>query len=234
MVDEDIGCCATLQKWLIFIVNFLLFVFACVQIGFAAYVLTSGEDDLGFASDVMGGEGDNSSMQALLSFGIIVFIISFMGCCGAKNESKCLLWLYAIVLFFLIMGQAMVVAVTGVSLEYGDSIYESLWQELDADTISEIEARYECCSFNGDDADTWAGDAVEYEICVTDNSWTETCWGMFESEIEDNYDMVRIIAAIFLGVQVLIYLSTHYVIQSIAEAEGVAREMGVEFGAPTV
>jgi len=230
MVDEDIGCCATMQKWLIFIVNFVLFIFGCVQIGFAAYVLTSGTDDLGFASDVMG--GDNSSMQALLAFGIVVLVISFLGCCGAKRESKCLLWLYAIVLFFLIMGQSMVVAVTGVSLEYGDSIYESLWQELGAETISDIETTYECCSFNGDDADTWAGDAIEYEICVTDNGWTETCWGMFESEVEDNYCMVRIIAAIFLGVQVVIYLSTHYVIQSIAEAEGVEREM--KYGAPIV
>jgi len=234
MVDEDIGCCATLQKWLIFIVNFLLFIFGCVQIGVAAYIITSDQDDLDFASEVM--SGDDTTMKALLAFGIIVVFISFLGCCGAKKESKCLLWLYAIVLFFMIMGQSMTVAVAGVSIEYGDSIFESLWKELDAETITDIEENYECCSFNGDDDYTYAADADEYDTCYSNNGWTETCWGMFETKIEDNYDMVQTIASIFLGVQVVIYFSTHYVIQSIAQAEGVEREKGIDMvgGAPTV
>jgi len=233
---EDIGCCATLQKWLIFIVNIILFIFGVIQVGIACYVLAAGSDSLGFAADVL--DGNESGVQAMLAFGILLVIISFVACVGAKKESICLLWLYAVVLFFMILGQSMTVAVTAVSVEYGDSIYESLWKKLDADTISDIEQTYKCCSFNGDNANnTWPADADQYDTCSGENAWVpmKSCWGKFESAVDENYDMVRIITAIVLTVQIVIYFSTHFVIQSIAEAEG-AEEQNIEIhgGAPKV
>jgi len=237
MVDEDIGCCATFQKWLIFIVNIILFIFGTVQVGIACYVIAAGSDNLGFAAEF---DENDSAVYAMLAFGIIIIIISFLACVGAKKENKCLLWLYAIVLFFMIMGQAMVVAVTAVSLEYGDSIFESLWKKLDVETIEDIEQTYECCSFAGNDpSKTWPADAAQYVSCTSSNDFDpmETCWGKFESSIDANYGMVKTITAIVLAVQTLIYFSTHFVIQAIAEAEGVeAEKQGVQFtsGAPRV
>jgi len=233
---EDIGCCATIQKWLIFIVNIILFIFGIIQIGIACYVIAAGSDSLGFAAEVL--DGNESAVQAMLAFGILVVIISFVACVGATKESKCLLWLYAVVLFFMILGQAMTVAVTAVSVEYGDSIFSSLWKKLDNDTISDIEQTYKCCSFNGDDADnTWRADAARYVSCSSENNWDpmKSCWGKFETDVDENYDMVRIITAIVLTVQIVIYFSTHFVIQSIAEAEG-AEEQTIEIhgGAPKV
>jgi len=234
MVDEDIGCCATVQKWLIFVVNFILFIFGAVQIGIGAYVLAAGSDGLGFAAELL--DGNDTAVKAILAFGIIIVFISFQGCVGAKRESKCLLWIYAFILFFMIMGQAMSVAVVAVSVEYGDSIFESLWKELDAETIDDIEQTYECCSFNGDSNETWIGDQSEYDECVSDNSFDpmETCWGKFSGKIDDNYDMVKIVTAIILGFQVVIYFCTHYVIQSIAEAEGAEAGRDIEFAGNSV
>jgi len=235
MVDEDIGCCATLQKWSIFIVNIVLFIFGIVQVGIACYVLAAGSDSLGFAADVL--DGNESTVQALLAFGIIIVIISFVACVGAKKESICMLWLYAFILFFMIMGQAMTVAVTGVSVEYGDSIFESLWKKLDADTINDIQQTYKCCSFNGVNVNsTWLADADQYNACSAANNWKpmQTCWGKFEGTVNDNYNMVKIITIIVLTVQIQIYFSTHYVIQSIAEAEGceAQKEIEIHGGAP--
>merc|ERR1739838_213924 len=119
-----------------------------------------------------------------------------------------------------IMGQAMVVAVTGLTVEYGDSIFSSFWKKLDADSIDGIQTAYECCSFNGNDtADTWPADALQYQTCSTKNKWVpmQTCWGKFRSTIDESYDMVRKITIIVLTVQIVIYFSTHFVIQSIAE-----------------
>jgi len=229
MAGEELGFCASFQKWMIFVINFILFIFGAIQIGIAGYVLAAGSDSLGFAADVL--DGNDTAVKAMLAFGIIVVFISFQGCMGAKRKSKCLLWIYAVILFFMIMGQAMTVAVVAVSLEYGEEIFESLWKELEADTIDDIEVTYECCSFNGDNAnDTWAGDVTEYDQCVSDNSFDPmvTCWGKFEKTIDDNYDMVKIITAIVLGVQTLIYFCTHYLIQSIAEAEGTEKGNDIE------
>jgi len=225
MVDEDIGCCASLQKWLIFIVNILLFIFGVVQVGVACYVIAEGSESLGFMADLL--DGNDSAVQAMLAFGVIIVVISFVACVGAMRESICMLWLYAVILFFMIMGQAMTVAVTAVSLEYGDSIFESLWKKLDAERIEDFEQTYECCSFNGDDAtNTWPADAAQYASCSSANAFDpmETCWGKFESTVDANYDMVKIITAIVLAVQTVIYFSTHFVIQSIAEAEGAEAE----------
>jgi len=238
MVDEDIGCCATLQKWLIFIVNIVLFIFGTVQIGIAGYVLAAGTDSLGFMAEVL--DGNESAVQAMLAFGILVVIISFLGCFGAVKESKIMLWLYAVILFFMIMGQAMVVAVTGVTMEYGESIFASLWKKLDADTIDTIQTTYECCSFNGDDPlNSWPDDIAAYGTCSTNDKGepVETCWGKFENTVDESYDMIQKITIIVLTVQIVIYFSTHFVIQSIAEAEGAEdAQKDIEFsgGVPKV
>jgi len=235
-MTEEIGCCATLQKWLIYIVNIILFIFGMIQVGIACYVIAAGSDSLGFAADVF--DGNESAVKAMLAFGVLVVIISCIACVGAQLKSKCMLWLYAVVLFFMILGQSMTVAVTAVSVEYGDSIFESLWKKLDDDTMSDIEQTYKCCSFNGDNVkNTWPADATRYLACSSENDWDpmQSCWGKFETAVDENYDMVRMITAIVLTVQIVIYFSTHFVIQSIAKAEG-AEEQNIELhgGAPKV
>jgi len=217
---DELGCCATIQKWLIFIVNIILFIVGIAQMSIASYILIAGSDDLGFAAEVF--EGNDNAVNAVLAFGIIFVFISFWACIGASRQSKCMLWIYAIILFLMILGQAMSVAVIGVSVEYGDSIFGSLWQELEPDTITNIEETYKCCSFNGDSDDTWASDVVDFQECSSTNDFDpmQSCWGKFEKKIDENYGMVQSATAVFLGFQILIYFCTHYVIQAIAEFEG--------------
>jgi hypothetical protein len=230
---DELGCCATIQKWLIFIVNLILFIAGIAQIGIASYVLAAGSDYLGFTADLF--EGDDDAVNSVLALGIIFIFISFWGCVGAKKESKCMLWIYALILFLLILGQAMSVAVVAVSVEYGDSIFGSLWQELDAETIDAIEQAYECCSFNGNSNYTWKSDTENYKNCSANYAAenvedVESCWQKFKGKVEDNYNMVKGATSVFLAFQILIYFSTHYVIQAIAEAEGAeeAREEMVD------
>jgi len=217
---DDLGCCATIQKWLIFIVNIILFIAGIAQIGIATYVLVGDSDDLGFLAELF--EGNDKIVNALLANGIIFVFISFWACVGAMRKSKCMLWIYTIILFVMILGQAMAVAVIGVSIEYGDSIFGSLWQELKPDTITYIQETYECCSFNGNSNDTWASDIDNFDDCAAANDFDpmESCWGKFDTKIKENYEMVNGATGVFLGFQVLIYFSTHYVIQAIAEFEG--------------
>jgi len=216
MVELD--CCASMQIILIFTVNIILFIVGVVQIGIASYILGGGTEYLGFAADIY--DGNDSAVNATLAFGVIFVVISFWACCGALRHSKCMLWVYAIVLFFMIMGQAMTVAALAVSVEYGESIFGELWAELEPETIDDIENTYECCSFNGNSPDTSMVDNENYISCLADKGFEESCWQKFEDDIDENYNMVRIVTAVFLGIQILIYFSTHYVIQSIAEAEG--------------
>lgn len=219
---DELGCCATIQKWLIFIVNIILFIVGIAQIGIATYILVADSDDLGFAAELF--EGNDNAVNAVLAFGIIFVFISFWACVGAMRESKCMLWIYAIILFLMILGQAMSVAVIGVSVQYGDSIFGSLWQELEPETIDNIQETYKCCSFNGNGNYTWESDVANYQLCSAENDFDpmDSCWGKFEKKIDENFSMVNSATAVFLAFQILIYFSTHYVIQSIAEFEGAA------------
>jgi len=227
MASLKLDCCATFQKFLIFAINILLFIFGVIQIGIASYFLSAGTKDLGFISDVL--EGNDTAVNAMLAFGVVFVFISFFACLGAVKNSTCMLWIYAVIFFFMIMGQAMTLAVVTVSVQYGDSIFGSMWRDLDADTINDIENTYECCSFNGDN-DSWLEDEDNYAACSDTKNFHESCWQKFEDKVDTNYNMIKVAVAVFLGFQILIYFSTHYVIQSIAEAEGIEDERNIQMG----
>jgi len=228
MVDEDIGMCATCQKWLMFLINVILFIVGVTQIGIACYVQAGDGEGLEFASELL--DGNDSANKSMLAVGILFTLISLLGCVGFKKESRFILWLYVIILFLMIGGQAMVVAVITVSVNYEDSIFESLWKDLSPETIADIEVAYECCSFNGNSTNTWTADAEEWEECENEYDFSpmESCWSKFDGMIEENYNMVKAATAIFLGCQMLIYFSSHYVLQSIAKAEGVEEAKNIE------
>lgn len=218
MLTEELSSCGIIQKWLIFVVNIIMFLFGLIQIAFASYILAE-DKNLGFASDLL--DGDNTISIWILGCGIFILFISFWACMGARRESKCMLWIYAIIILSMILGEAITVGIVTISLKYGDHILGSIWQDLKLETISTIEKEYGCCSFNGNSTNTWLYDA---------NVWTancsevnETCWEKFEDQIDSNYSMIIIVTSWLLGVQILIYLSTHYVIQSIAEANGIEK-----------
>jgi len=219
--EKNIGCFANFQKWFILIVNVILCILGLAQVGLGCYIVAAGTEGLGFASAVF--KDNDSAVKFLLVFGAIIVFIAVMGCCGAKRKSKLMLWVYAFILFFLIMGQSVGVVVVGFSVTYGNAIFESLWKTLSAETIEDIEDSYECCSFNGEFANmTWAEDAADWTSCTAENDWDpmETCWGKFESSITENFDCLYIVGAVVLGAQVITYFCTHYVVGSIAKAEG--------------
>jgi len=214
----ELGCCATTQKIVIVTINLILFLVGTVQVIIAILFLTT--DKMDFFTDVV--DGNNDVVYAFMGLGIVFVVISFWAFVGAIRHSKWMLWTYALILFLLIIGQSMAIAVTTVSVKYGDSIFGEMWQKLDEDTIDEIETRYECCSFHGNSNDTWTADEDDFEECSNENSFDpmQSCWEKFNTDIEDNYYTVLGATSVFMGLQIIIYLSTHYVIQSIAEADG--------------
>jgi len=218
MLTEDLSFCVIMQKWFIFGVNIILFIFGLIQIGFGSYILVD-DEILGFASNLL--DEDNSISTLILGSGAVIVFISFCACMGARRESKCMLWIYAIIILSMILGEAITVGAVSVSFQYGDTILGSIWQELDPNATNTIEEEYGCCSFNGNSNNTWFDDANKYkDYCSPLN---ETCWEKFEDQIGNSYSMIITITSVFIGFQILIYLCTHYVIQSIAEAKGIEK-----------
>lgn len=238
MVEEEIGCCATMQKWTLWIINILLFIFGVVELGVGIYLL-SGGGGLEFISDLL--DGNNQIAYAVLALGVCFIFLSFFGCAGAMWESKCLLWIYAVILFALIIVQAIVAAVGGVTKEYGKEIFEKLWKKLTDATQDDIQDSFKCCSYNGALGASWTDDNAAYASCYAANhnstEWDPitSCWDKFEGDINSNFSTIVTVVSIALGVQIIIYFMTHFLIQKIAEAEGVEDGRGdADLGVPVV
>jgi len=219
MATGKMGCCARIQKCSIFLLNLVLFLFGVTEIGIALYIKLSKDDGGNFVSDIF--EGNDTLIEMTLTFGVALTLLAFFGCCGAMLSNRCMLWSYVIILFFLIMGQAMIFAVGLASTDSHDEIFAQVWSDLSNDTILDIESAYDCCSFNGTDINnTWTSDVTNYEECSAskNDSTIETCWSKFSADLEENYNTIVFGTGVIFALQVIMYFSTHFVMQSIARA----------------
>ena len=96
------GCYSCL-KAMVFIVNFLVMLLGLMVTGMAIWLLVS--EHLFLSSSW---EHFSLSTITLLSVGLLVTILAFLGCCGTIARSKCLLGMFVISLLALLVGEVSV------------------------------------------------------------------------------------------------------------------------------
>lgn len=98
-----VGCGATCAKVILITFNFLFWLSGVALLVLGIWIVAdpSVERNLHVVEDLeAGGIMTKYLAFALIGIGGLVFLIGFLGCCGALKENKCLLGLY---LFFLII-----------------------------------------------------------------------------------------------------------------------------------
>jgi len=217
--EPKLGCCGFLEKWFLGIVNFILFVVGIAQIGCGIYVMTSN------ASTWTG--SDLANYVAVI--GACVAFIAFLGCCGAIKENKCLLWIYAFLLFWIILAQSVGLTICVIGESYTEDFLADAWDELSTADQTKIEDEYNCCSFNGNSTDSTTADRQEYTDCLSENpSYTETCWEKVHGEVERNLKSITIAVAIVVCSQILFLFITMGLINGITMAD-VNRKLSTQF-----
>jgi len=96
-----VGCGATCAKVILITFNFLFWLSGVALLVLGIWILADDQVE----NHLLVVEGESAIMTkylayALIGIGALVFLIGFLGCCGALKENKCLLGLY---LFFLII-----------------------------------------------------------------------------------------------------------------------------------
>ncbi|RXM97506.1 Tetraspanin-18 [Acipenser ruthenus] len=82
------GDCLSCVKYLMFIFNFFIFLGGSFLLGVGIWVLV---DPAGFQEIVAANPLLFTGAYIILAMGAMLFLLGFLGCCGAIRENKCLL-----------------------------------------------------------------------------------------------------------------------------------------------
>jgi len=218
-----LGCCNKLQKFSVWIINFVLFVVGLAQVAAGAWAWKSD------ASDWTG----TSIPKACIAMGMFLIFISFLGCCGAWKENRPMLWLYALLIFVLVLGQVGALSIAAVSKDYTMRFMQEVWDNMGSDTREEIEKAYKCCSFMGSadhDKEYSYNDHQAYLTCSADHAndgWGNpipSCYDKAHTDVEHNLKTVLIAVAIVGAVQIVILFMTMCLINGISQKKGAKKE----------
>ncbi|XP_038052417.1 CD151 antigen-like [Patiria miniata] len=95
------GCGASMSKIILFIFNALVWVASIILIAIGGYVLNNSSK-----YDNLFGESSNTLTVVcgfLIGVGCFIFLVGFLGCCGACMENGCFLKLYFVFLLVLVL-----------------------------------------------------------------------------------------------------------------------------------
>ncbi|XP_023291943.2 protein late bloomer isoform X2 [Lucilia cuprina] len=135
------SCTTATIKYLVYIFNIL-----CAILGIGAIVVSTK------ALDNYDEDGRMICIF-LIVLGSIVFIISFLGCCGVIRENICLTWTYALCLLLLVIGNAIILFgfithIDGES-EARKEINKAWAKQLNGDdAMYKYQTNLKCCGIN--------------------------------------------------------------------------------------
>ncbi|XP_075708274.1 CD63 antigen [Rhinoderma darwinii] len=147
-VDGGMKC----VKYLLFVFNFLFWICGCALIGLGIYVLVQMHNPQVFK--------DASSFGApivIIVVGVIIFFISFFGCCGAVKENYCMVTTFAV---FLVLIFLVEIAAAIAGYVYRDQLKDAFTDTIKdglskynttADAkkgIDDLQKEFQCCGIN--------------------------------------------------------------------------------------
>ncbi|GBM64910.1 CD63 antigen [Araneus ventricosus] len=144
MVSGSMSCI----KYLMFIMNFVFVVCGIILIVIGAIVQTKDVTEFLDTKYV-------TAPTILIVIGCIIFVLAFLGCCGAVRENSCMVTTFGILLFIIF-----VVEIAGAATAY---MYRGQFQTLLKDNMNKT------ISQNKSDAATvWNEMQIELECCGVD------------------------------------------------------------------
>lgn len=96
------GGCYDCMKYLMVFINLIVFVISLTMIGLAIWMLV---DDTFYVSMAVDAANYNVDVYMLLAGGILLLVVSFLGCCGVVRESQCMLISFFCVLLVILVAQ---------------------------------------------------------------------------------------------------------------------------------
>lgn len=95
-------CCFTFLKFVVMIFNLLYMMLGGALLGLALWVYVDGYSVAPVTKDI---ESYSYMLFFLMAVGAVMFVMGFLGCCGACQESQCMLATFFALVFVVFVGQ---------------------------------------------------------------------------------------------------------------------------------
>ncbi|XP_064652781.1 tetraspanin-18-like isoform X1 [Lineus longissimus] len=114
-----LSCGLKLAKYFLFIFNIIFFLVGAVLLGVGIWVVVDNTYLMAFINNFNTGGVNvggllSSSAYVLIAFGAFIFVVGFLGCCGAWKESKCLLGIYSVIVGIILLVEIVAVILAAV------------------------------------------------------------------------------------------------------------------------
>ncbi|XP_026743515.1 23 kDa integral membrane protein-like [Trichoplusia ni] len=180
--------------------------------------------------------GTNEYLQlapyGVLVFGLIIFVVSFSGCCGTGMQVKWLLILYTVFLSILIaLKLALVVLMFMADVKKATDA--TLTQSFDKNDgiLQGCEAYFECCGTYGPESYNNTGNLVPYTCCkgytgkesltcYKDDAYPEGCLTKVAAKVSKFVRNTAISAIVIMAFECAFLGVTIYLIRTIKPKEG--------------
>lgn len=185
MGSTELSCGMSCLKYLLFVVNFIVWVCGIAVLGVGIYSRVKAGD----WSDLMNDASVVDAANLLIASGAIVMVIGFVGCCGAVKQNRPLLVIYIILLLLIFV------------LEIAGGIYAAVKKD---DVIKSLQEGFQETMTNSygqalaankglTDSVDWFQENVKCCGSTGPKSWNSTQWGADQRASSVNGSLVALV-----------------------------------------
>lgn len=149
-------CCYTCLKYMVIVFNLLYMLLGGALLGTSLWMYFDGASMAPVTADI---DGYNYVLYFLMAVGAVMFVMGFLGCCGAFQESQCMLATFFALVLVLFAGQiAAAVWLTTNEDRFTDLAKSSLaksiqhdygFNKLKTQAFDVIQSELKCCGSDG-------------------------------------------------------------------------------------
>ncbi|EDW46692.1 GM20827 [Drosophila sechellia] len=165
-------CGGVFVKYVLFIFNILFVICGILLITFGSIMVSTIKDFSGVGETFTA----NSVAIIILVLGCVVFLVAFMGCCGAIRENACALTSYSVVMLVLLVSQLALIIyvwVDHVQIQQSlEKIVQTIWDQRKTDALlmDTLQRSFKCCGLNG-----FSDYGITYPASCCDSPSNGTC-----------------------------------------------------------
>ncbi|XP_023037901.1 23 kDa integral membrane protein [Drosophila willistoni] len=144
-------CGAVFVKYVLFIFNILFVICGILLITFGSIMVSTIKDFTSLDATFTA----NSVAIIILTLGCLIFVVAFLGCCGAIRENACFLTTYSVIMLVLLISQLILIIFVWVEhVQIGQSlekIVETIWDQRkssDGILLDTMQRTFKCCGLH--------------------------------------------------------------------------------------